>query len=66
MRFYVYPGQENSVFLIAYLQLKLCLNFHIAVSQALLQVIITEKTGGVTRSSFLNSVIEMHVLIISL
>lgn len=44
VRFYVYPGQENSVFLKADLQLKLCPNF--PVFQALLQAVITQKTGG--------------------
>lgn len=66
VRFYGYPGQENCVFLMAYLQLlKLCLNCHILVSQAFLQVVTAENTGGVTKASFLNSVIEMHALIIS-
>lgn len=52
------PGQESSVFQTAYLLLlKLCLNFYVPVSQAFLQVVITEKTAGVTRTSFLNSVI---------
>lgn len=54
------------LFLIARMQLlKLCLNVHIPVSQAFLQVVITEKIGGVARASFL-SVIQMHVWIISI
>lgn len=55
------------LFLIACMQLlKLCLNFHIPVSQAFLQVLITQKSSGIARASFLNSVIGMHVWIISL
>lgn len=55
------------LFLIACMQLlKLCLNFHIPVSQAFLQVVIAEKSSGIARASFLNGVTGMHVWIISL